>query len=64
LGFKEWAVKQLGIAKGYELSRNNANEVAGSVAEPPRKEENSKDNGPLGESLEIPSTTFAKQTLD
>ena len=71
LGFKEWAVKQLGIAKGYELSQSNATEEAESVTEPPRKKRKLEGQdvkpevrGPLGESLELPSTTFAKQFLD
>ncbi|KIM43329.1 hypothetical protein M413DRAFT_444160 [Hebeloma cylindrosporum] len=71
LGFKEWAVKQLGIAKGYELSPNNATEEAESVTEPPKKKrklegQGSKHEirGPLGENLELPSTTFAKRFLD
>ena len=70
-GFKEWAVKQLGIAKGYKFPPNNAIEEAESVTEPPRKkrkleEQDAKQEfrGPLGESLELPSTTFAKQFLD
>jgi len=71
LGFKEWAVKQLGIAKGYELSQGNATEEVESVAEPPRKKRKLEGQdvkqevrGPLGESLELPSTMFAKQFLD
>ena len=70
LGFKEWAFKQLGIAKGYELSRNNATEQVESALEPLRKKRklegqdpNQEVRGPLGENLELPSTTFAKQFL-
>jgi ATP-dependent RNA helicase DHX37/DHR1 len=69
-GFKEWAVKQLGIAKGYE-HQSNTTEEAASVTEPPRKKRKLEGQdvkqevrGPLGESLELPSTTFAKQFLD
>jgi len=71
LGFKEWAVKQLGRAKGYGLPPDDITEEAEAVTEPPRKKiklesQGAKQEirGPLGEDFKLPSTTLAKQLLD
>jgi ATP-dependent RNA helicase DHX37/DHR1 len=70
LGFKEWAVKQLGRAKGYEPSPGHTAGEAEAVTEPPRKkiklegqDARQEIRGPLGEDFKLPSTTFAKQFL-
>lgn len=69
LGFKDWAVKQLSVAKGYNLPTQET-DVIPPVETPPtkkRKIESSTDlptmRGPLGEDLQIPKTTLADQVL-
>ncbi|KAK7056793.1 putative ATP-dependent RNA helicase DHR1 [Paramarasmius palmivorus] len=71
LGFKDWATKQLRIAKGY--SDTPSNEVDQSTSQPEsspapaakkRKLGHSSKplemRGPLGEDLQLPSTSFAR----
>lgn len=69
LGFKDWAVKQLSVAKGYNLPTQETDAIT-PVESPPtkkRKIESSTNlpnmRGPLGEDLQIPKTTLANQVL-
>jgi len=73
LGFKEWALKQLSTAKGYEPRQSS---------EPPEPSQLDKDQpvkkkrklgspssthemrGPLGKDLQLPTTLFAEHVLD
>ncbi|KAJ7644132.1 P-loop containing nucleoside triphosphate hydrolase protein [Roridomyces roridus] len=66
--FKEWALKQLSIAKGVDAPVElRPPEEPSTAAPPPRKKQktthsNSK-RGPLGEDLQLPSTAFAQHVL-
>ncbi|KAK1229881.1 putative ATP-dependent RNA helicase DHR1 [Marasmius sp. AFHP31] len=70
IGFKDWALKQLNIAKGNEptipTSSDDILESIETIPPPPakkRKVEHSSATqpirGPLGEDLQLPSTSFA-----
>ncbi|KAJ8080565.1 putative ATP-dependent RNA helicase DHR1 [Marasmius tenuissimus] len=70
LGFKDWALKQLNIAKGNESTiPTPSDDILESTKTPPpppakkRKVEHSSATqpmrGPLGEDLQLPSTSFA-----
>lgn len=72
LGFKDWAVKQLNAAKGFEPP--SASPQADNISQlpAPRKEEKAASaqdgpremRGPLGEDLKLPSTSFSQQLLN
>ncbi|KAF8176995.1 P-loop containing nucleoside triphosphate hydrolase protein [Pholiota molesta] len=55
LGFKDWALKQLSAAKGYDLLK--------SPDESRKTDGPYEMRGPLGEELKLPSTSFAQQLL-
>lgn len=69
LGFKDWALKQLSVAKGYEeTSTQESSEVAETLQpspRPPPKKQKVQHSGPremrgpTGEDLKFPSTSFA-----
>ncbi|KAJ3747262.1 P-loop containing nucleoside triphosphate hydrolase protein [Lentinula detonsa] len=72
LGFKDWAMKQLSAAKGYAPSPSTAGPPPSSetTSNPPpvKKRKLSPSHpsvmrGPLGEDLELPSTSFAQQLI-
>lgn len=74
LGFKDWAVKQLSAAKGYELAKSSESAATAAtaqhVSQPPRKKRKidreggpQEMRGPLGEDLDLPSTTFTERLL-
>ncbi|OAX44313.1 P-loop containing nucleoside triphosphate hydrolase protein [Rhizopogon vinicolor AM-OR11-026] len=67
LGFKDWAVKQLNIAKGHDITEVTPTsfESERPAASPPKKRKlmSSQSNsmrGPLGEDLKLPCTAFAE----
>ncbi|ESK95022.1 dhx37 protein [Moniliophthora roreri MCA 2997] len=73
-GFKDWAIKQLNIAKGYTNATpsNTADEPTNppDTLPPPVKKRKldsssgpSEMRGPLGEGLQLPSTLFAQALL-
>ncbi|KAF8158281.1 P-loop containing nucleoside triphosphate hydrolase protein [Crassisporium funariophilum] len=73
LGFKEWAMKQLSTAKGFELLQSPEPAPTGHDEQPPppkkkRKLGNASSTqemrGPLGEDLKLPTTTLAKHLLN
>ena len=77
LGFKDWALKQLSAAKGYVAVPDTLNDSqpAGGDASPlppPSKKQKVEGKspkpremrGPLGEDIELPSTSFAKRVRD
>ncbi|CAA7261404.1 unnamed protein product [Cyclocybe aegerita] len=69
LGFKDWAIKQLSVAKGYDLAKpTDETSVVETPRQPPRKRQKVDDDGikhgPLGEELQLPSTSFSKHLLD
>ncbi|GAW05713.1 P-loop containing nucleoside triphosphate hydrolase protein [Lentinula edodes] len=72
LGFKDWAIKQLNVAKGYDLSpptpRDSSLPLSDAASKPPpakKRKRNPSDQpemrGPLGEDLILPSNSFAQQ---
>ncbi|KAJ7573380.1 P-loop containing nucleoside triphosphate hydrolase protein [Mycena floridula] len=67
LGFKDWAVKQLEIAKGYEKRTEIALEPPPTEDLPPptKKQKVAHPPGPMigptGEEFKLPSTSFAEQ---
>ncbi|KAF9485838.1 P-loop containing nucleoside triphosphate hydrolase protein [Pholiota conissans] len=69
LGFKDWAMKQLGAAKGYTLPKTSNDSITNpesSLQPPPKKrkiEGTREMRGPLGEDLKLPTTTFAQRLL-
>ncbi|KAF9077697.1 P-loop containing nucleoside triphosphate hydrolase protein [Rhodocollybia butyracea] len=71
LGFKDWATKQLNIAKGYVPTTTPPPTSPPSIsAKPPPTKKRKVDSnhplemrGPLGEDLQLPSTSFAQQLL-
>ncbi|TFK27975.1 P-loop containing nucleoside triphosphate hydrolase protein [Coprinopsis marcescibilis] len=73
LGFKDWAQKQLNLAKGYnapppEPGKNDQPALAPDLlAQPPRKKAKREGpqemRGPLGEDLPAPATTFGQHVL-
>ncbi|KAJ3822852.1 P-loop containing nucleoside triphosphate hydrolase protein [Lentinula raphanica] len=70
LGFKDWAMKQLSVAKGYVPSPSSPSPSEETVSKPPpaKKRKLSTSHppemrGPLGEDLKLPSTSFAEQLL-
>ena len=70
LGFKEWAMKQLSAAKSYvgpaEREQSVSESIPNVVAPPPVKKRklgptlSQEVRGPLGQTLALPETTFAK----
>jgi ATP-dependent RNA helicase DHX37/DHR1 len=69
LGFKEWATKQIHVAKGLETPTTDPVDTSSSVpaehpAEPPKKKRRTSGpremRGPLGEDLSLPNTSFAQ----
>lgn len=62
LGFKSWANKQLAIAKGYEPITDTSS--VPTLPDPQKKETlkplDLEKKGPLGEDIQLPSTSFAK----
>ncbi|KAG0703797.1 P-loop containing nucleoside triphosphate hydrolase protein [Suillus ampliporus] len=67
LGFKDWAVKQLNLAKGHDTTGETLSslEIEHPAAPLPKKRKlmSSRPNsmrGPLGEDLKLPSTSFAE----
>lgn len=71
LGFKDWAVKQLSVAKGYNTPTQETDAIPPAENPPTKKRKiESSTNipisnmrGPLGEDLKIPKTTLANQVL-
>lgn len=70
LGFKDWAVKQLSLAKGYvvdpTLEEKFPASIEPSADRPPKRRKLDKAEmmrGPMGEDLALPSTTFALEVL-
>ncbi|KIK69520.1 hypothetical protein GYMLUDRAFT_33890 [Collybiopsis luxurians FD-317 M1] len=74
LGFKEWATQQLNIAKGYLPTSKSTSDSppppTDPISEPPPAKKRKLDpshppemRGPLGEQLNLPSTSFAQQLL-
>ncbi|KAJ7505327.1 P-loop containing nucleoside triphosphate hydrolase protein [Mycena galericulata] len=68
--FKDWALKQLSIAKGHDTSRESHPDdppiaPATSSSAPPRKKQKTSDSkrGPLGADLQLPNTAFAQHVL-
>ncbi|KAF4590141.1 putative ATP-dependent RNA helicase DHR1 [Pleurotus pulmonarius] len=67
LGFKQWAMKQIETAKGYETSKPIMSDPPVTsedvIAPPPTKkrkvEPQGGKHGPLGELYQLPSTSFA-----
>jgi ATP-dependent RNA helicase DHX37/DHR1 len=73
LGFKEWALKQLSTAKGYEPRQSPEPAVTSQLdKDQPVKKKRKLDSsssihgmrGPLGKDLQLPTTPFAKHVLD
>ena len=77
LGFKDWAMKQLSAAKGYVAAPHDDSSdlpptpgEPDAVGPPPKKRKTAHDDGPremrgpLGEDLQLPQTSFAKQLQD
>ncbi|KDR82679.1 hypothetical protein GALMADRAFT_1347828 [Galerina marginata CBS 339.88] len=73
LGFKEWAVNQLNAAKGFEAPdpSHESTGIAENTLRPPKKKRKLEGEGasreirgPLGEDLQLPSTSFAKQFMN
>lgn len=68
LGFKDWALNQLGAAKGYMQSAEAATTSTPTIEQqeqqpPPKRRRTEKPGemrGPLGRDLVIPQTSFAK----
>ncbi|KAJ3854045.1 P-loop containing nucleoside triphosphate hydrolase protein [Lentinula lateritia] len=74
LGFKDWAIKQLNAAKGYDLSPPAfraspllPSDAASKLPPAKKRKRNPSDQpemrGPLGEDLILPSNLFAQQLL-
>ncbi|KAF5382586.1 hypothetical protein D9615_002788 [Tricholomella constricta] len=70
LGFKDWAMKQLNAAKGYDVPTESKNPPAdpSHPSPPPKKKRKVADpsqpvemRGPLGQDLKLPDTTFAQR---
>ena len=72
LGFKEWAQKQLSTAKGHESRRSPGPPPSSLDKDQPVKKKRKLDSspstleirGPLGEDLQLPTTSFAKHVLN
>jgi ATP-dependent RNA helicase DHX37/DHR1 len=72
LGFKEWAQKQLSAAKGHEPRQSPGPPPSALDENQPPKKKRKLDSspstieirGPLGEDLQLPTTSFAKHVLD
>lgn len=72
IGFKEWAVKQLNAAKGFENTPavEESSPTPNDYPPPNKKRKLDGENvsqemrGPLGEDLHLPSTSFAQQMLN
>ncbi|KAI0724370.1 P-loop containing nucleoside triphosphate hydrolase protein [Cerioporus squamosus] len=75
LGFKEWALKQLSVAKGYVAPPPDQDDTTPptptEIAPPPPKKRKVEHDegpremrGPLGEDLQLPKTSFAQQIQD
>ncbi|KAJ3513040.1 hypothetical protein NLJ89_g3170 [Agrocybe chaxingu] len=69
LGFKDWALKQLSVAKGYAFAKPaDETSVVEEPRQPPRKKRKVDDDGikhgPLGEEFQLPSTSFSKHLLN
>ncbi|KXN93411.1 Putative ATP-dependent RNA helicase PB1A10.06c [Leucoagaricus sp. SymC.cos] len=71
LGFKEWATKQLSLAKVYIADPTTSKDdtspllpfLPGHPAKRRKIDESDKMRGPMGEELVLPSTEFAQQVL-
>ncbi|THH11168.1 hypothetical protein EW145_g835 [Phellinidium pouzarii] len=67
VGFKDWAVQQLGVAKGYAPLNTAENETVATLPDPTAKRPSKKQSGPremrgpLGEDLHLPNTALAEQ---
>ncbi|KAG5648122.1 hypothetical protein DXG03_006076 [Asterophora parasitica] len=69
LGFKDWAVKQLSAAKGYDLPTEQTDTSVDPPhpSPPPRKKQKLDPSkplemrGPLGKYLKLPETSFARR---
>ncbi|KAF8073607.1 P-loop containing nucleoside triphosphate hydrolase protein [Lyophyllum atratum] len=69
LGFKDWAMKQLSTAKGYDVPTEPENPPADPHPSPPPKKKRKvvdpshplEMRGPLGKELKLPDTTFAQR---
>ncbi|KAJ7095872.1 P-loop containing nucleoside triphosphate hydrolase protein [Mycena belliarum] len=70
-GFKDWALQQLSIAKGYApptgFIAHDHPETPHLQSAPPRKKQKTSDSGrkqgPLGVELHLPNTAFAEHVL-
>lgn len=68
-GFKDWAMKQISVAKGYDIpARSTEPETSQNCSSPPVKKRKISESsgpvemrGPLGEDLKLPATTFAQR---
>ncbi|KAG6843905.1 hypothetical protein H0H87_011894 [Tephrocybe sp. NHM501043] len=66
LGFKDWAMKQLNAAKGYDEPRPEESPEAAQPLSPPKKKRKVDPTqpvemrGPLGRDLRLPETTFVQ----
>ncbi|KAJ7212117.1 P-loop containing nucleoside triphosphate hydrolase protein [Mycena pura] len=65
--FKDWALRQLSIAKGYDppAHEGSVSPVPLPSGLPPRKKQktDTTKRGPLGADLQLPTTAFAQQVL-
>ncbi|KAG7088421.1 hypothetical protein E1B28_012416 [Marasmius oreades] len=68
LGFKDWALKQLSVAKGYEDSPSGGPDLTATTRPPSSKKQKlhhssaqQEMRGPLGEELRLPATSFASK---
>ena len=72
LGFKEWAQRQLSAAKGHEPRQSPGPPPSSLDENQPVNKKRKLDcspstheiRGPLGEDLQLPTTSFAKYVLD
>jgi ATP-dependent RNA helicase DHX37/DHR1 len=67
-GFKDWAMKQISVAKGYDIPAASTESKAFLSRSPPAKKLKTGESsepvemrGPLGEDLKLPATTFARR---
>ncbi|KAJ3526767.1 hypothetical protein NMY22_g10037 [Coprinellus aureogranulatus] len=70
LGFKDWAVKQLSAVKGIAPASSEQQLAPDLLSQPARKRPKLDDGavremrGPLGEDIQLPSSSFAQHVLD
>lgn len=70
LGFKDWANKQLSVAKGIASTPSEQQLAPNLLSQPARKRPKLNDGelkemrGPLGEDLQLPASSFAQHVLN